>query len=90
MRTTLDLDPDVLQAAKELAEKERSTAGKVISRVFRRGLRAPEATEKAKVKYTFKNLLALAAHHKGRLVTFDETIVLSAVPLASHENLCVT
>lgn len=34
-------------------------------------------------------LLALAAHHKGRLVTFDETIVLSAVPVTAKENLCV-
>ncbi|MBK9216477.1 MAG: PIN domain-containing protein [Chloracidobacterium sp.] len=34
-------------------------------------------------------LLALAAHHKGRLVTFDETLVLSAVPVAMDGNLCV-
>lgn len=34
-------------------------------------------------------LLALAAHHKGRLVTFDSTIVVSAVPIARQENLCV-
>lgn len=38
MRTTLDLDPDVLQAAKELAELRRSTAGKVISELARLGL----------------------------------------------------
>jgi uncharacterized protein len=34
-------------------------------------------------------LLALAAHHKSRLVTFDETIVVSAVPAASKSNLVV-
>jgi hypothetical protein len=40
-RTTLDLDPDVLQAAKELAEARHSTAGKVLSELARKGLEAP-------------------------------------------------
>jgi hypothetical protein len=38
MRTTLDLDEDVLQAAKELAAAQRTTAGKVISDLARKGL----------------------------------------------------
>ena len=38
MRTTLDIEPDVLLAAKEIAAKERSTAGAVISRLARAGL----------------------------------------------------
>ncbi|HEX5071000.1 MAG TPA: hypothetical protein VFV78_12360 [Vicinamibacterales bacterium] len=38
VRTTLDLDADVLQAAKELAEIRHSTAGKVISELARKGL----------------------------------------------------
>ena len=41
MRTTLDIEDDVLQAAKELAEREGSTAGRVISALARRGLLAP-------------------------------------------------
>jgi hypothetical protein len=41
MRTTLDLDPDVLMAAKELAARSRRTAGQVISEIFRRGLQQP-------------------------------------------------
>jgi len=41
MRTTLDIEDDVLQAAKELAEREGSTAGRVISTLARRGLAAP-------------------------------------------------
>ena len=32
-------------------------------------------------------LLALAAHRKGRLATFDKGIVLTAVKRAKHENL---
>lgn len=38
MRTTLDIDDDVLQAAKELAALNGSTAGKVLSELARRSL----------------------------------------------------
>jgi hypothetical protein len=38
MRTTLDIDDDILQAAKELARAERKTAGQVLSELARRGL----------------------------------------------------
>jgi hypothetical protein len=38
MRTTLDIDDDVLQAAREIAALRGSTAGKVISELARRGL----------------------------------------------------
>jgi hypothetical protein len=38
MRTTLDLDEDILQAAKELAELRNSTAGKVVSDLVRKAL----------------------------------------------------
>lgn len=43
MRTTLDIDADVLEAAKDLARRERSTAGAVISRLARSALNAPVA-----------------------------------------------
>jgi Arc/MetJ family transcription regulator len=38
MRTTLDIDDDVLAAAKELALRERSSAGHVLSRLARAAL----------------------------------------------------
>jgi Arc/MetJ family transcription regulator len=38
MRTTLDIDDDVLQAAKELAAAEKKTAGQVLSELARRAL----------------------------------------------------
>jgi hypothetical protein len=38
MRTTLDIEDDVLQAAKELARRDGSTAGQIISTLARRGL----------------------------------------------------
>jgi hypothetical protein len=41
MRTTLDIDQDVLEAAKDLARNEGSTAGAVISRLARIALTTP-------------------------------------------------
>jgi hypothetical protein len=41
MRTTLDIDDDVLSAAKELATIQKTTAGKVISDLVRKALTKP-------------------------------------------------
>ena len=38
MRTTLDIDDDVLQAAKELGALQGKTAGQVVSELARKGL----------------------------------------------------
>ena len=38
MRTTLDLDEDVLASAKEIARRENKTAGQVLSELARRAL----------------------------------------------------
>ena len=40
MRTTLNIDDDVLVAAKELAARERTTVGKLVSDLAREALRA--------------------------------------------------
>jgi hypothetical protein len=44
MRTTLDIDEDVLQAAKEIAAMRKSTAGKVLSELARKALEPREET----------------------------------------------
>ena len=41
MRTTLDIDDDVLQAARERAHRGRSSIGAALSELARRGLIAP-------------------------------------------------
>ena len=46
MRTTLDIEDDVLQAAKELAQRQGATAGQVLSDLARRGLNAPGPAKK--------------------------------------------
>lgn len=47
MRTTLDIDEDVLLAAKELAAREGKTCGQVLSELARRGINAPRRESKA-------------------------------------------
>jgi hypothetical protein len=48
MRTTLDIDDDILQAAKELARAEKKTAGQVLSELARKGLSpVPELSSNA-------------------------------------------
>ena len=47
MRTTLEIDDDILQAAKELAQQEGRTAGSVISELARHGLSTPSTKPKA-------------------------------------------
>ncbi|MGI9334422.1 MAG: antitoxin [Gammaproteobacteria bacterium] len=65
MRTTLDIDDDVLRAAKELAAARKETAGRVLSELARAALssRAPGAVE---VRNGFELLPA-----GGRLVTTE-------------------
>lgn len=38
MRTTLDIDDDLIAAAKELARRQGATAGQVVSRLLRQSL----------------------------------------------------
>ena len=42
MRTTLDIADDVLQAARERAQREHKTAGQVVSELLRQALTAPQ------------------------------------------------
>lgn len=39
MRTTLDIDLDILEAAKEISARTRRTAGQVLSELARKALR---------------------------------------------------
>jgi hypothetical protein len=73
MRTTLDIDDDVLAAAKELAAKERKTAGKILSEFFRRALHAPSATtsKAGAKKYLMKNGVPVLPL-RGEVVTVEK------------------
>jgi hypothetical protein len=69
MRTTLDIDDDVLQAAKERARRERKTAGKVISELARWALTAPSAPPVAAEPPPVYGLRPFAP--RGNVVTND-------------------
>jgi len=46
MRTTLDIDDDVLRAAKELARRQKKTAGAIISELTREALTSPPSSDR--------------------------------------------
>jgi hypothetical protein len=50
MRTTLDIDDDVLQAAKEIAANRRLTAGQVLSELARKGLEPESSAERVRLR----------------------------------------
>jgi len=68
MRTTLDIEDDVLQAAKELAQREGGTAGQVISTLARRGLTV--SAEKTKKLSSTRGGVPLLPS-RGEVVTLD-------------------
>lgn len=64
MRTTLDIDEDVLESAKELAARRGTTAGRVLSELARTALAPRERTPRR------RNGVPLLPERKGaRLVT---------------------
>lgn len=67
MRTTLDIDEDVLQAAKELAAARRSTTGKVLSELARSAL-APDAEPRGVVR---GGVPVLPSRRTAKPVTLD-------------------
>jgi hypothetical protein len=70
MRTTLDIDDEVLRAAKEIARRRHSTAGAVISELARQALTGATAESRAVAEeegfYGFRPLPA-----GGRLVSAE-------------------
>ena len=68
MRTTLDLDQDVLEAAKEMAARTKQSAGRMISDLARKALTmdAPHPATTPLVQNGFEVVPA-----SGRVVTQD-------------------
>ncbi len=64
----MDIEDDVLQAARELAQKKGSTAGRVISELARRGLVLPP--EKRKSRSTVRGGVPLLPS-RGEVVTLE-------------------
>jgi len=64
MRTTVDIDDDVMQAAKELARARKKTAGQILSDLARKGL---EPAHEVRVR----NGVPLLPREPGRIVTVE-------------------
>jgi hypothetical protein len=73
MRTTLDIDDDILQAAKELARAEKKTAGQVLSELARKGLTQPTQAaglgEESVPPYVMKDGWYVLTGREGVVVT---------------------
>lgn len=67
MRTTLDIEDDILLAAKEMARREHLSAGQVISRLARQALTARGDQQVAPMVAGFRPLPA-----RGELVSNDQ------------------
>lgn len=77
MRTTLDIDDDLMAVAKELARRERSSAGKIVSRLLRHsltsaGAAAPQSPRRTRSVAGFSPFPALP----GVVVTDDDVNAL--------------
>ena len=68
MRTTLDIDEDLLQAAKELARREGASAGAVVSRLLRQALTGTGAAKPAKAPKSVGGFLPFPAK-PGLIIT---------------------
>lgn len=67
MRTTLDIDDDVLAAVKERAKRERVTAGMLISRLARRALAGDNDASAQSGKHGFRPFAS-----RGKIVTNED------------------
>lgn len=72
MRTTLDIEDDVLYAAKEIARREKKSLGQVISELARRAFAQSPARPQATVLQASEKLATYGIHPlpaRGALVT---------------------
>jgi len=69
MRTTLDLDDDVLASAKEIARREKKTAGQVLSELARQALTGSVAVTSAARSRRLPEHGFVAFESRGAVVT---------------------
>ena len=67
MRTTLDIDDDVLEAAKEMARIERVSAGKIVTRLLRLAMSGARSGTEKTIEPVVAGFRPFAA--SGRVVT---------------------
>lgn len=71
MRTTLDIDDDILSAAKELGRSAHKTAGQIISELARKALTAPSLSTHPRVEQPRAVYGIQPLPHRGGIVTSE-------------------
>jgi len=74
MRTTLDIDEDVLVAAKELAKRQNLSAGQVVSRLLRKVLTGQAGQSAASEDAGSPSIAGFRPFPAGRAVVTNETV----------------
>jgi hypothetical protein len=88
MRTTLDIDDDILLAAKEHAARDRKSLGAVISALARESLRRPHVASAGAGVPKGKGRAAKAGGRFAVLPRRDELITVEHVrSLQDHEGV---
>ena len=74
MRTTLDIDDDILSASKELAKAAGKTAGQIISELARKALTQPDLPRQyaAEEPTAIYGIRPFPKRPGGRVVTSEE------------------
>lgn len=65
MRTTLNIDDDLLEAARELADRQRRSVGEVVSELMRKALAPPESAPR------YRNGILLLPNRGGGPITLE-------------------
>lgn len=74
MRTTLDIDNDVLGAAKELARKQNASAGQVVSQLLRQALTGQAETSAISKKSKAASVAGFHPFPAGKTVVTNEAV----------------
>jgi hypothetical protein len=74
MRTTLDIDKDVLEATKELARRQNRSTGKVVSQILRSVLTGQAALAKGDTVLEAPSVAGFRPFPSGRAVVTNETV----------------
>ncbi len=76
MRTTLDIDEDVLVAAKELARRQNLSAGEVVSQLLRKALtgQAGQSTAPEDAGSGAQTVAGFRPFRSGKAVVTNDTV----------------
>jgi len=76
VRTTINIEDDVLQAAKELARREGSTTGRMLSALARRGLNSGGRPAKGSRGGRVRGGVPVVPS-RGEVITIEKTRILA-------------